>query len=136
MKKTSLLVLLYAICLSCSAAEWRKIVNHSEFEAYVDVSRIRWEGEVAAVWKMMNYRMPQQEASYLYSSGKLRTEHDCAKERQRTTFVIVYADEWGYGEVVTVADRSDTGWKPVIPGSIGEVVHHFVCTWEPFLAPT
>lgn len=135
MRRISLLVLLGTFCLSVNAAEWRKIASHSEFEAYVDISRIRWAGEVASVWKMMNYRLPQQEANFIYSSGKVRTEHDCAREKQRTTFVVVYSDELGYGEVVTALDRSDAGWQPLVPGSVGEVVHHFVCTWQPFLGP-
>lgn len=136
MKKSAALILLYAFCLSAQGAEWRKIVARADFDAYVDVSRIRWSGEVASVWKLMDYRLPQQEESFVYSSGKVRTEHDCARERHRTTFVVVYSTELGMGEVVTAVDKSQARWQPIIPGSVGEAVHKFICNWKPFLGPT
>lgn len=136
MKKNAALTLLFAFCLSAQASEWRKIVARADFDAYVDVSRVRWSGEIASVWKLMDYRRPQQEENFIYSSGKVHTEHDCARERLRTTYVIVYATELGMGEVVTAVDKSQSRWQRVIPGSVGESVHQFICNWKPFLGPT
>lgn len=136
MKKSAMLVLLYAVCGAAGATEWRKIVASGDFDAYVDVSRVRWNGEVASVWKLMDYRLPQREDSFTYSSGKVRTEYDCTREKQRTTFVVVYSTELGMGEIVQAVDKSQARWQAIIPGSVGEAVYKFVCNWKPFLGPT
>ena len=127
MKKTWIFVL-SAFLSSGAWAGWENAVENSTggLTVYVDSSTIHRSGTIAKMWVLFDYKNREKWGDQLYKSTKMQEEFDCAEERSRNIYLIVFVGNMGDGKVITAIDKPDI-WAPIGPDSIGEHVWQVAC---------
>ena len=108
---------------------WLKVGSSSAvggYDTYVDPAAIRRDGDSVKMWHMHDFKIAQAAADKIYWSSKNMVEYDCANARRRTLYFSWNAERMGAGEVIHRMDEPSE-WRPVVPGSIAEILCRFAC---------
>ena len=98
---------------------------------YVDPATIRREGNLVAVWQLVDFKWMQGSARgpARFLSTKTHKQFDCAKQRLRLLAFTEYSRNMGTG--ISADGLVDTGnWILVEPESINQALWEVVCGKE------
>lgn len=127
MKRLALILYLFSMTAD---AEWKLALESERFEAYIDYSRIKTEGQYLSVWGLDNFKAPQT-----VSSGKqikstvAKMLIDCQASRKQSVALYIYSEHMGKGEAVfsTSTPFQESNWQYPPPNSIGDGYINIAC---------
>jgi len=112
-------------------AEWKSYNYTDTYEAYIDYSRIRTEGQYKSTWDLIDYKSPQTDASgKQFKSAALKNIIDCQASRRQLVAIYQYSEQMGKGKVVSSGNSSqiiESDWKYPPPNSIGDNLIQIAC---------
>jgi len=123
--KTVLVVLLAMVCGNAAPA-WVKISISGSTTGYADPETIVREGDTVKMMALMDYATPPDKNEIYLSTRKL-SEYDCKEQKQRTVTVAAYSGHMGTGDLVNSATDPSRDWRPLIPGSVAEILWKVAC---------
>ncbi len=124
--KKSILILLLAAMGTAATAEWVKVESTDKFEAFVDPTTIRKNGNMAKMWAMHNYHSPLGSGDAAYMSDKVLNEYDCADDQIKPLNVVTYKKPMGTGDEVNNLPFPNLKYH-VVPGTGGETMWKIAC---------
>ncbi len=124
-----ILMLLLAVVSSSAMAEWTKVdlPNLKDgITSYVDLTTIIKASNKVKMWQLHDHESAKAGNERL--SIKTQKEYDCNEEKIRIRARTIFNGNMGTGEVVySSGDRKPSKWRPVEPGSSGEVFWKIAC---------
>jgi hypothetical protein len=113
------------------AEQWRKVVEDDGRTVYVATSPAAKDGHMVTILSLVDLK----KASALsdgteFLSWETQYRFDCAKRLSRIEAASMYAGNMGEGEVAGSVVYDDAEWKPVPPGSNGELLWKAACGKE------
>lgn len=111
------------------AVNWFKVAENNLESVYVDTDSMRREsGRFVTFWYLEDLKVPQKEPSSekMYKSTKIQSQIDCVNDASKFLYIAEYSESQGSGKIV-FSDVIKGQFKPVVPGSIFDVVKSFVC---------
>lgn len=91
---------------------------------YFDSDTIRRKGDLVKLWVLFDSKKVQ---SWNGLSVMVQHQFDCDEDRYRYLAVRRFSGNMGTGTTI-YADADDTSpWKPVTPGSVGQVISRLAC---------
>lgn len=109
-----------------SREDWYKIGDNPTATHYANVSSIRWDGSVAAIWLLFDYKALQRDSSGEFMSDEVLAEFDCKEKKTRFVALNLLAGNMATGAVVS-CDSKAYAWRPVRPGTVEEVAEQIAC---------
>jgi hypothetical protein len=110
-----------------AAAEWVKIGETESSATYVEPTTIIRAGDLARMWRMVDLRKEFSIGTDKpFMSSKGQDEYDCKGEKARVITLSFHSENMGAGDVVHF-EANATGWEPVKPRSIGEILWKIGC---------
>lgn len=125
MRKVILMILLTAVSNS-AMAEWKDVGSNKNTTIYVDPITVQRAGNMATMWHLTDFRIPQKDMGEEYMSAKDQNEYDCKAAKSRRRAYSQHSKNMGNGKVV-YSDTFTTKWKPVPPDSGIEILLKFAC---------
>jgi hypothetical protein len=111
--------------------QWRKVVEDDGRTVYVATSPAAKDGHMVTILSLVDLK----KASALsdgaeFLSWETQYRFDCAKRLSRIEAASMYVGNMGEGEVAGSVVYDDAEWKPVPPGSNGELLWKAACGKE------
>ena len=137
MKKLAVLAVAGLMSLTASAANWVLVVQHSDFNYYIDTASItdiylndfnRNKGYKQAFAKIVYSQPRKLSASKTFNSSISLGQFDCKSNPKKTKLISGMAMQDGNG--IASFDYSEQVWKIVYPDTTNEVVTDFVCSYQ------
>lgn len=117
--------------LACVAGppQWLSISVSDDSALFIDTANIRRRGATVEAWLLTNFNAPKDGLLGSYQSNISLWSLDCANERITVKANIWYREKSGRGQTVFSADTGSSAGDPthIVPGSIGDVVSHYLC---------
>ncbi len=121
--------MLLTVVSSSAMAKWTFALKSSDgiTSYYIDYSSIRKSGNKAK----MRILADQNQAIKINArkkvfSYKVQYEYKCREEHERLINKITYSENMGEGNIIDSFNTPEK-WKPVVPGSAGEVLLMTAC---------
>ena len=138
--RKAILMLLLATVSGSAAAEWEEwfvpnrnlsqwvVANYTEaVTVYADTATIRKSGSMAYMWDMTNFQTGKALGGEKRAlSFKKEQEYDCSKQQARILYISWHSENMGAGEIIG-SDRTTSGWRAVLPGTILERLWKTAC---------
>jgi hypothetical protein len=110
---------------------WRKIVEDDSRTVYAASAPVAKDGHMVTILSLVDLK----KASALsdgaeFLSWETQYRFDCAKRLSRIEAASMYVGNMGEGEVAGSVVYDDAEWKPVPPGSNGELLWKAACGKE------
>lgn len=112
-----------------SREDWYKIGDSAPMTHYANVSSIRLEGSIAAIWLLLDYKALQQDSSGAIMSDEMLAEFDCKEKKTRLVATNARAGSMATGAVVS-CDSTAYEWRPLRPGTVEETAAKIACDPE------
>jgi hypothetical protein len=128
MKKIAFFLVLI-ISNSHAYAEWKLVGSVNSplvLDVYIKTDSIKRNDQIVTYWRLDNYAAIQSLDNINYSSTKTKYENDCRAEKARILQTLDYQKKMGAGRPNQLSQGSSP-WDYLVPDSIGEIVHKFVC---------
>ena len=126
MRKVILTMLLTVVCNS-AMAELVNVGSNETTSIYVDTSTIKRVGNLATMWHLTDFKIPNKDmGDAYYSSTRDQFEYDCKEAKSRRRASSQHSSNMGKGKVV-YSDTYTSKWKPVPPDSGLEILWKFAC---------
>jgi hypothetical protein len=122
MKKLLLFLTLF-LSVTSVHAEWVSMGKSDTGENYIKVDSIKYKNKIASYWDLRDFKVLQKGK---HLSIKTKKEDNCNTDQYRVLTMVGYSGNMGEGEVTLDEDGSGK-WIYVVPGTMGEAVHNFVC---------
>jgi hypothetical protein len=119
-----LLVLVFLFVTSNVWAEWTLIAESETASFYVDPSTIKVINKKVKFWQMTNFKNPSNN-----QSNKIFVEDNCEEKTSKFIYLARYSGLNGGGNMIS-SSAGEENATPVIPDSVGESVHNFVCNFK------
>lgn len=128
MKQRLILIMLLLVLSGGPAyAEWVRVGETDTYTGYIDPKTIRLKADFAKVWGLYDNKTAQSSSEVeSYLSIKTLDEYDCLEKQTRNLRLDLYSEQMGKGKMLSSYTNPDK-WKPVMPGSVGEVAWKFAC---------
>ncbi len=120
MKKIILILLL--LITNSAYAEWRLLIHHENFDSYIETNSLKSKGKIVSYWMLEDHTTMQED----WFSMKFKSENNCETEEFRHISLNYYSEKMGHGKVVAKINDIPK-WEHVIPDTVGETIHKFVC---------
>ena len=120
--KKILLLLISIISILPAHAEWKLLIQHDRFNSYIETNSIKSKGKIVSYWMMEDHTTFQTD----WFSMKFKSENNCDTDEFRHISLHHYSEKMGQGKRVS-GNNDVEPWQHVIPDTIGETVHKFVC---------
>lgn len=112
-----------------SREDWYKIGDSAPMTHYANVSSIRLDGSIAAIWLLLDYKALQRESSGAFMSDEMLAEFDCKENKTRLVAANARAENMAAGAVVS-CDSKAYQWRPVRRGTVEEAAAKIACDPE------
>ena len=122
-----LLASLLAFLNTSVMAEWTKVIENSELILYADSATIRKNGDKLKIWTLKDFKNPQTNGEDNYRSAKTQIEYECNEEQFRSVAFVWFSENMGGGKVLSSDSDPNRPWRPLTPGSIGQILSRKVC---------
>jgi hypothetical protein len=118
-----LMLALVALAFSATvAANWVKVGETENYDAFIDRDTIVKNGQLRKFWMIRNLKMQ----SRVGQSDRFQEEYDCQEERGRTLYWSTHSGSMASGEMLGLIQRV-TDWSPIPPHTIDWDILKFVC---------
>lgn len=123
-----LITLTLAFLSTSTMAAWTRITKSDGFgvTVYADYDTIQRSGNKLKIWTLNDFKAIQEIDGVKYLSIKTQEEFNCEDGQTRPLMHVAYSGNMEKGQVVNSYDNTDK-WRPVKPGSIGEVQSKTAC---------
>ena len=122
-----LLGLMLLMTATAASAEWTLADTSDDFILYVDRAAIRRNGDLVKMWDLADFKTVQTVSGESYLSYKHQSEYDCKGEKAQLLAYIMFGGQMGSGKVVYSNGDVKLGWRPIPPGSVGEILWKIAC---------
>lgn len=127
MKLRLILIMLLVLSGGPAYAEWVRVGETDTYTGYIDPKTIRLTADFAKMWGLYDNKTAQSSSAVeSYLSIKSLDEYDCLEKQTRNLGLHLYSDQMGKGKMLSSYTNPDK-WKPVMPGSVGEVAWKLAC---------
>lgn len=111
---------------SGAIADWVEVFKSNQQTLYANPTSLLKNGFKVKMWRLTDYKVPEINGDFVYSSKKLYEEYDCQKEQYRLLYVSLYPENMGAGK--TMYTHSETySWQPILPDTDGEAMWEIAC---------
>lgn len=118
-------ILLLALALPASAAEWVRVHTSGEGDQYFyDRSKLYINGDEITYWKKVTFKTAQPVKSQFAASGLFRERIHCAEHTLKLISYLLYAADGGTIEYVA-ANEGEAA--PIIPDTLGDIFEKTAC---------
>lgn len=138
--RKAILILLLAMVSSNAAAEWEEwfvpnrnlsqwvVANYTEaVTVYADAATIRKSGNMVHMWDLTNFQTGKALGGEKRAlSFKKEQEYDCGRQQARILYISWHSENMGGGEIIG-SDRTISGWRPILLGTILERLWKTAC---------
>lgn len=123
-----LITLTLAFLSTSTMAAWTRITKSDGFgvTVYADYDTIQRSGNKLKIWTLNDFKAIQEIDGVKYLSIKTQEEFNCEDGQTRPFMHVAYSGNMEKGQVVNSYDNTDK-WRPVKPGSVGEVQSEAAC---------
>ncbi len=105
------------------AADWVPVTNDVNGSLIsIDVASINKNGDLVTYWYLSD---ASKDKSVRFRSSKTQSRNNCSTKQSQDLFSAFYMPN---NQVITETGNSFT-WYPVIPDTVGEAIHDFVCSY-------
>lgn len=105
---------------------WVEVYKTNQQTLYANPSSLLKSGFKVKMWRLTDYKFPEINGDFVYSSKKLYEEYDCQSEQYRLLYVALYPENMGEGKAMYT--RSETySWQRVLPDTDGEAMWEIAC---------
>ena len=119
-------VILLSIIPNISLAQMVRIGSSDSDTVDLEANTIRNKNGFVQVWIESNDLNVDSKSSSLKALMRVR----CEEEEISTASTVRYSKSNGMGEVISSTNQGFPTYAPVVPGSIGESIHKFVCAYH------
>lgn len=106
--------------------EWVEVFKSNQQTLYANPSSLLRNGFNVKMWRLTDYKVPEINGDFVYSSKKLYEEYDCQNEKYRLLYVSLYPENMGAGKAMYT--RSETySWQRVLPDTDSEAMWEIAC---------
>lgn len=106
--------------------EWVEVFKSNQQTLYANPSSLLRNGFKVKMWRLTDYKVPEINGDFVYSSKKLYEEYDCQNEKYRLLYVSLYPENMGAGKAMHT--HSETySWQRVLPDTDGEAMWEIAC---------
>ena len=120
MKKLLLFLILTFTTLNVHA-EWLLIVeSENGHKYYVETDSVKYNGKLVSYWQLDDYLNKEK-----HTSTKNKKQNNCTTDEFKIDSQIDYSGKMGGGDVIEM--KQGGPWKPIVPETVGEILHKFVC---------
>lgn len=122
------IVLAFLICLIVNnvyAEEWTLIYDGEQLKIYGNGSTYKRNDNLTKIWFMFDLPNGLDKLRGIKSYKQL-VEYDCKEDTKKSLYSVFYKGSKGIGDVVS--SESSDELKPIIPGTIDDLVYKFVCS--------
>ena len=123
--KKLLLILFFIFSISPVHARWVGISEQDNVSTYIEANSIRHRGKVSSYWTLYDYSSIQTNGVF---SKKVKWEDNCETEEHRILSIVNYSEKMGAGNVIPSPPIEYDRWDHIVPGTIGDFYHKFVCS--------
>ena len=125
MKKILAVLFILLLLPNLANAKWYKINSTDAGDFYLDLNRIRTDGDYIYYWELLDMFKPVKGLEGYFSLLRYN-QGDCSIIRYKTLQYIFYAQSMGKGEGET-QDPTNKEWKYFRPGAVGEQILEKAC---------
>ena len=121
--------ILLAIASHSAFAEWVKVGDDSSTIVYADPATIRTTGNIARMWQLVDYRLPENipaKGGQDTKSVKLHAEYDCNDGRVRALYASYHLENMGRGKAIWTMTQPAT-WEPIPFSGVSENLWKLPC---------
>lgn len=118
--KKLLLTTLLAIFSTGAMAEWIIVNMNEDYFLYIDEARISRKGNIARMWIMNDYFLPQGLHADTYLSKVLYMEFDCPNKMSNILNITFFTENMRKGIPIDSIKADDKKRDFILPESIGE----------------
>jgi hypothetical protein len=108
------------------AAEWLKVGETENYDAFIDPDTISTDGHLRKSWEIRNLKMQSRAGE----SDQFRMEYDCKEKKSRTLYWSVHSGHFALGEL-TKLGLETSYWNPIRRYTIDWDLLKIVCTKQP-----
>ena len=124
MKKLMLVLLLLS---APASAEWTRVDDNEDLDAYVDRATIHRQTNIVGMWALLDYKSSRQWSDYLlYWSMKTQKEFDCDAAQYRTLESELHFEHMGTGPSVYTIPGG-VSWQTMPADSFDVALWKFAC---------
>jgi len=116
---------------TCAASNTRwTLIREDKVDAtFADYSTAKRIAQRVKIWTLTNNKTVVDDGDGKpVGSDMAQQEYDCEQRQVRTTYRLAYAGPLGTGTVLRSFTPSNIGWRPIVPGSVGESMMVTVCS--------
>lgn len=117
-----LLVLALLAAKDAYAAHWLRLGHNNMDVTYIDVDSEKSQDGYRLVWTMTVFNEPRSVHGKVYRSEAILSYIDCFRKEIAAKSVVYYSRSDGHGDVVAQDDDLHMDFRPVTPGSFGDVL--------------
>jgi len=111
-----------------AASGWHKVAGDDERTVHLALHPSAKTGHVITILSLTDLRRASALSDgTAFLSWETQYRFDCGKRLSRVEAASMYAGNMGEGEVVGSVVYEDPEWKPVVPGSNGELLWKSAC---------
>ena len=118
------------IAVSAVCADWQELDRtYKDETTYIDLSRIRREGDKTYYWTLSNYTSPRDIGGKMALSEVNQIVVDCVKQVQSASYFVWYSGPNASGDGVNfmLVLEELRQYLPIIPGSMADREAKIVC---------
>ena len=105
---------------------WVEVFETNQQTLYANPGSLLKNGFKVKMWRLTDYKVPEINGDFVYSSKKLYEEYDCQNEQHRLLYVSLYPENMGGGKAMyTHSERFR--WQPVLVDADGEAMWESAC---------
>ncbi len=111
---------------SAAIADWVEVFKSNQQTLYANPANLLKTSFKVKMWRLTDYKVPEINGDFVYSSKKLYEEYDCQNEQYRLLYVSLYPENMGAGKAMYT--HSETySWQPILPDTDGEAMWEIAC---------
>ena len=105
---------------------WVEVFKTNQQTLYANPASLLSSGFKVKMWRLTDYKVPEINGDFVYSSKKLYEEYDCQNDQYRLLYVALYPENMGAGKAMHT--HSETySWQPILPDTDGEAMWEIAC---------
>ncbi|KAF0206260.1 MAG: hypothetical protein FD173_263 [Gallionellaceae bacterium] len=106
--------------------EWVEVFKSNQQTLYANPTSLFKNGFKVKMWRLTDYKVPEINGDFVYSSKKLYEEYDCQNEKYRLLYVSLYPENMGAGKAMYTHSEAYS-WQRVLPDTDGEAMWEIAC---------
>lgn len=110
-----------------AVAGWDMLGRNEDLRLYVDSASIGRDGDVAALWQLIDYTSARWIDAGVVMSVRNLVEYDCAGRRARTVYTEAFSEQLGQGRQMFAERTPQAEWVAVPAASTGETLWRIAC---------